>query len=492
MVDFVPTAEVEAWIQRVNFQTPRVHVSNPEYHKGGMLSKGYLDFDFTTTLPNGESYSSRHRFSEIETIRETMKKRYMPLGVFVPYTPSKGLLQNNADTNSTFIKERMRGLILFCNHMFSNPFIANDSDWLSFMGSKGSSDNEGLTMLRSALHHVEQPFKFTIVNRIDAIKAEVTAIEGAMKSQLSSLREVEAAEKALNKAYDVFHTSMTYFNQGEVHGVKCLNGVPFDTTDSIINPEEMHVKHSVACFDNLCLGVGVCSAAPRQALRVVLIPAVEHEYNQMSAFKEMLKIHEDLMLARGTLILKLEKEETGQNQAKIEDYKQRLQVADENRSLFYKGFIYFTIMMYARHRQTMLRQAYSDMAVVKLAESSQQHNASLDFFRSMRMHPETATTSTNAILSGLGLTPLTPGQINLNGENFPEIPDPLTPQMSGLYEAAISGNYGPLQVAPPGAPPIPQASFLNSDGFSDDEGDRISNSMSDTHIEDLQSGGASI
>lgn len=66
MVDFVPTAEVEAWIQRVNFQTPRVHVSNPEYHKGGMLSKGYLDFDFTTTLPNGESYSSRHRFSEIE------------------------------------------------------------------------------------------------------------------------------------------------------------------------------------------------------------------------------------------------------------------------------------------------------------------------------------------------------------------------------------------------------------------------------------------
>ena len=52
-----------------------------------------------------------------------------------------------------------------------------------------------------------------------------------MKSQLSALRDVEVAERARIKAYDALHTSMAYFNQGEVNGVKCLNGIPFDTTD---------------------------------------------------------------------------------------------------------------------------------------------------------------------------------------------------------------------------------------------------------------------
>ena len=62
----------------------------------------------------------------------------MPLGVFVPYTPSKGLLQNNADTNSTFIKERMRaenaiyGGEMSAHHYFRDFFYCDSGmiPWL--------------------------------------------------------------------------------------------------------------------------------------------------------------------------------------------------------------------------------------------------------------------------------------------------------------------------------------------------------------------------
>ena len=66
MSDIAPMAELEAWIQRDNFQTPTVHVCEPVYNKGGMLSKSYLDFQFITTFPNGNSFNTRHRFSEVE------------------------------------------------------------------------------------------------------------------------------------------------------------------------------------------------------------------------------------------------------------------------------------------------------------------------------------------------------------------------------------------------------------------------------------------
>ena len=88
----------------------------------------------------------------------------------------------------------------------------------------------------------------------------------------------------------------------------------------------------------------------------------------------------------------------------------------------------------------------------------------------MGLHPKTAAGYCNGILTDIGLAPLNTNQMDLEGMQFSEISVPSTPLMSGLFEAAISGNYAPLQMAPPGAPPIPQASFGGGDGFSDDEG----------------------
>ena len=193
----ISQSDLQSWIVEQNSNRPQVHVSEPEYHKGGMMSKAYLDFLFTVTPVNGAPYSSRHRFSEVEAVRQKLKESYMKFGLLVPATPSKGLLQNSADINNTFSKERMRGLILFCDHVFSCPFLANDSTWLSFMGGSVSGSNVGLNMLTSALSYVDQPFKFTIVSRIASVKAEVECVEASMKAQLSSLRAIQSADKNL-------------------------------------------------------------------------------------------------------------------------------------------------------------------------------------------------------------------------------------------------------------------------------------------------------
>lgn len=475
--------DVQAWIQNENARLAVVTVGDPEFHKGGMLSKSYLDFSFTVSYPDGTGgMSCRHRFSEVEGVRAKLKDVYMPLGIVVPATPSKGLTQNSADVNSVFVKERMRGLTLWLNHMFANPFLANDSTWLEFMGFNPNGENMGLFMLKSALACVEQPFKFTIVQRIETIKNEIGIIEQSMKSQLQNLRDVDAAHRALRKAYDGLHNSMGYFAQGEVINVKCFNGYPFDTTESIINPPEVHVKHSISSYDNLCLASGVCSAAPDEVSSCILIPSIEYELNQTYAFREMLKMHEEMMVSQGSLILKLEKEEMGQNQAKIEDYKSRLTAAEVVRSDFYKGFIYFTLMMYARHRGPLIRESYAGMAAVKLAEASQAHTASLEFFKCMKVHPVTAANRCNDILASLGLHNLNAEQFNL-GPDASQLSDVDARQcalMEGLFEAAISGNYGPLQGSAPPVPPVPSG-FGGNANFSDNDSDGVTGG-----IEDLQ------
>jgi len=467
----ISQSELENWIRQENVNKPSCHVDAPEYHAGGMLSKAYLDFNFTVNAPNKSPYSARHRFSEVEAVREKLKQKYMKYGIHVPATPSKGLLQDGANTNNTFAKERMRGLILFCDHIFSNPFLANDDIWIGFLGGQSTGD-VGYNMLVSSLTYVEQPFKWSIVEKIGKVKEEFECIESSLKAQLSALRSVQSAERSLATAHATLHNGLAQCVSIETTTVKCLNGYPFDATESIVYPGELLVRHSVASYDNLNLATSVCGAAPDEVMSVVLIPAVEHELNQMAAFKEMLKIHDDMMLAHGTLIIKLEKEEMGQNSAKIADYKIRLSAAGEDRSNFYKGLIYYTLPMHARHRGHAFRAAYSSMAAVKLMEASQAHTASLEFFRAMQVHPDTAAAGANTVLLSLKLAKMNSEQMDLgpNKGKFVDGKFAKVPLLEGLFEAAISGNYGPLQSGAASAPPPPFGAAA-SDRFSDDEGD---------------------
>lgn len=323
----------------------------------------------------------------------------------------------------------------------------------------------GYNMLLASLSYVEQPFKFTIVSRIDTVKQEVDTIENGLKAQLASLRVILNAENGLRAAHTGLHNALATCISGENATVRCLNGYPFDASESIVNPAEALTKHSMTCYDSLNLATTLCGAAPEESIAVVLIPAIEHELNQMGAFKEMLKVHEEMMVAHGTLILKLEKEQMGTNVLKIEEVKAKLAIAEEDRSNFYKGFIYFTLPMHARHRGVAIRSAYSCHAAVKLAEASQAFAASHEYFINMKMHPMTAANECNQVLASLKLPKMNVDQINLGtSKRFADGNWANPPLLEGLFEAAISGNYGPLQSATPAAAP---------DNFSDNEDEGV-------------------
>ena len=110
--------------------------------------------------------------------------RYTPLGIMVPALPPKKRVTAlvNSHAESIFVKERTRGLTLFCEAigrsitffilttlsyfkksliLVSNPFLRHDNTWKTFMkpnaNIKSESDyenNAGEIYLMAALNHL--------------------------------------------------------------------------------------------------------------------------------------------------------------------------------------------------------------------------------------------------------------------------------------------------------------------------------------------------
>jgi hypothetical protein len=101
--------DLDSWYTDAEETIIKIWVENPEILKEktfmGAAQKSYTTFRVLMKSSTGELVGVRHRFSEFETIRETLRSRYAPLGIFVPQLPQKKLLGN---TEAEFIKERMQ------------------------------------------------------------------------------------------------------------------------------------------------------------------------------------------------------------------------------------------------------------------------------------------------------------------------------------------------------------------------------------------------
>ncbi|MEC8392882.1 MAG: PX domain-containing protein, partial [Actinomycetota bacterium] len=189
-------SEISGWITSENNKKISVIVGSAEFHKGGYVSKSYVDFKIEITI-DGDTLSSRHRFSEFEGIRDLLRVTYHKYGMVVPPLPPKSSLSSTTDVESSFVKERTEGLTLFCRAVVMNPFFRNDNSWIEFVtGSAVSTENTGERMIAGALGLLEQPFKLTVDSRIDTIKEEVSLIETSVKAVIGSLRKLAEAEKA--------------------------------------------------------------------------------------------------------------------------------------------------------------------------------------------------------------------------------------------------------------------------------------------------------
>jgi hypothetical protein len=246
-------SEISGWLSTENAKQHRVLCGEAEFHKGGMMTKSYVDFAVNVTV-DGETVSSRHRFSEFESLRNSLKLNYANFGLIIPPLPSKGMTSltvSTSDIEGASVKERCEGLTLFCRGIVSNPFFRNDNAWLDFIGSSASSgDNVGERMISGAVALLEQPFKLTIDSRMETIKDEAQCVEDSVKAVLAATRKLQECEKACSAAFDSIQTNISQWNTNEVARVKCLNGYPFDAMESIV-PNQQGVKNTVKNWTEL-------------------------------------------------------------------------------------------------------------------------------------------------------------------------------------------------------------------------------------------------
>jgi hypothetical protein len=110
------------WLEGFTQQQMQIWCEDPETLvekiAGGVLGVGktYVTYRILMKQVGRDIVGVRHRYSEFETLRNSLRDRYGPLGIAVPALPPKTSMNNiiSANLKQTFIKERIHGLTIFC------------------------------------------------------------------------------------------------------------------------------------------------------------------------------------------------------------------------------------------------------------------------------------------------------------------------------------------------------------------------------------------
>ena len=452
-------SEISGWISSENNKQVTVICGGAEFHKGGYISKSYVDFKVDITV-GGDKMTCRHRFSEFEAVRDLLRVTYHKYGLVIPPLPPKVTLSSTSDLESAFVKERCEGLTLFCKGVVMNPFFRNDNAWIEFVSGSGvTTENIGERMSAGALSLLEQPFKLTVESRIDTIKEELTLIETSVKAVLSSLRKLQEAEKACMAAFDNTQTQIQAWNTNELSRINCFNGYPFDAQESII-PTQQGVKSSIKNWNELDTNKYMSKSMGPDQIGIFQIGALTYDMGMVEAVRASIAHRDQVISNIASYTQKLEKKEKTAKDAKdsmqVEELKAKLDGLEQSRENYYKGLLCLSLPMLSRLRAEVYRVAYSYMGASYLAEVSQAHTATLAFFRAVSINPMTAVDNASESLVENGLISLNKTSANYGSDQSLMQQGPVcAPLMHGLLECAISGNYGPLYQAsytPPSAP----------------------------------------
>lgn len=441
--------DINDWIAEQMVAVPSIVCCEPEFHKGGMLSKSYIDFCVKITHSSGEISSIRHRFSEFETLRKSLSAKYLKYGIVIPPLPPKTTFSTNSSTNieSPFLKERIQGLTLFCKYIVANLFLANDNDWLSFISEdKKEGENEGEKMIDAMFQYVEQPFKFTISSRMDSIREEVASVEGYSRQALAMARKVQEAERNLHLSFQGLNDTLGAWSNAEVASVKCLNGFPFDATESIISTQRS-VKYTM----NQLSDMEFSKYGPKEQLGnylgLFLICMLQFENSLMNeGFKESIKFHDDLVGHTTKMGTQIEKAVAAPDKRhKVEEYTSKLNEIQQQTENYYKGMIYFTLPVMARLRAESYRDAMTRLSATYLVDANTGYQAILNYFTNMGLNPAKWLDTTSSALEDLYCPGLSKGSNFFGMDTFPREDAFAGPGgFAGLFDAARTGNYAPL------------------------------------------------
>jgi hypothetical protein len=440
--------DINDWVADEILKVPSIVCAEPEFHKGGMMTKSFVDFRVTATYPSGEIRTIRHRFSEFEVLRKSLMGKYLKYGIVVPPLPPKTTFSTNSSTDieSPFLKERIQGLTLFCRHLVNNLFLANDNDWFNFItGEPRSGDNKGEKVLTTALGYLEQPFKFTIGTRIDEMKNETNTIEMNTKTAMNNARKLQDAERALQSAFTNFNDSVQAWSSAEVSSVKSLNGFPFDGHESIISTQ-LSTRFTINQYSDMDLARHVAKTSKANFVGIFLVSLLQFEITLVEAFREAFKFHDELTANHAGVGKKMEQAGAAPDKRhKVEEYSAKLDELKIQMEQFYKGFVYFTLPSIARVRAGIHRETFTHKTATTLVESCVSHEASLTYFKEMGISPMKWVDLCSSQLEDLGMSGLSKSAPFFGVEGAPGQDIPNGPgAFAGLFDAARTGNYAPL------------------------------------------------
>lgn len=212
--------DINEWIDSFSQQQMQIWCEDPETNteKIGMgMGKTYVTYRILMKQVGRDIIGVRHRYSEFETLRNSLRDRYGPLGIAVPALPPKNSVSNIMSSNlqQTFIKERILGLTIFCELIVASPWLRNDKLWKEFMKPKAGGgysapdappapsaasrfsaaftrgvdinpsppsvvydvDNVGENKLIGCLQQLEVPYKFTLMQRMEEVRIEMASID---------------------------------------------------------------------------------------------------------------------------------------------------------------------------------------------------------------------------------------------------------------------------------------------------------------------------
>lgn len=227
------------------------------------------------------------------------------------------------------------------------------------------------------------------------------------KFLLERSRAVQNAEKQMQAANEQLKRGLEgWFDAERIH-VKSLGGRVFDEHDPVIKQSESLIT-SVVGFNGVVTARRNAENDAPAHIGLTLVALFEHELAKIESFKELFKVHDEMVKDIDSCSNKITKLENSKNAKfdQIQDLRRQLDDKQSCLNAFYKGFIYFTIPIMARQRAFYARRFFSGFIASQMSNAFTLFKASQEFFAHLILPIQQVAEETSRTLELLNVKPI--------------------------------------------------------------------------------------
>ena len=290
---------------------------------------------------------------------------------------------------------------------------------------------------------------YDLIAKLNDVKEECATIEKNIKILMDKLRHVQACERALLVANEAFSSALYNFATSEETVIRALKGddiieqITLSSNHDSRSPKKVssfirsvdYVSTTIKEYSGLLVNLNLARNELPYYIGVFLVTILENELSLLESFKELFKVHDDIMFN----IEQAKKHEKINKAAELE--------AQLNK--FYKGFFFITLPLACSLRCTNFRKAVTYMGSVSLTYANSIYLETLKFFEGLSVNTKTVVEDTCITLDQLSLKPLNCASLNLPEIDPSKIIQPMPHVLSQLIDkiCPIPSNNGVTNTA---------------------------------------------